>query len=310
VAVVLDAGGDCRKAKRLLRQKRPELIIMDCIAHQINLLTGDLFKFDSQLKVIAGKALNIVNWWNNHSFANAHLKTKQLALYGKTIALTTPAETRWASHGKTYASLLKSSQALKALTVEMNAELLERSGNRTSDKQKALHVLGLIDDRAFWSQLQVLSTFMEPLTVANLILQKNDTTLADALETFGRLMKSFKSFSPEYADVGKKIVEKLEARWLIMDQPLFILCYILDPEKRRQNFSTGEMSVSWVFLVRVVNDIYKRLFEKDPTTLLDEFMRYRSSQFPFDDNDATTTMPPKQFGSLLQRFVQSRRRSL
>lgn len=35
VAIVTDASGECRKAKKILRLKYPSLIILDCYAHQV-----------------------------------------------------------------------------------------------------------------------------------------------------------------------------------------------------------------------------------------------------------------------------------
>ncbi|KIJ14388.1 hypothetical protein PAXINDRAFT_40913, partial [Paxillus involutus ATCC 200175] len=44
VACTTDASGESAKAQRLLRQKLPHLVVPDCLAHQWNLIVGDLFK--------------------------------------------------------------------------------------------------------------------------------------------------------------------------------------------------------------------------------------------------------------------------
>jgi hypothetical protein len=36
VAIVTDASGKCRKARRILAQKYPWLIVLDCYAHQVS----------------------------------------------------------------------------------------------------------------------------------------------------------------------------------------------------------------------------------------------------------------------------------
>ena len=35
VAVVTDASGECRKARRILSLKYPEIVFLDCYAHQV-----------------------------------------------------------------------------------------------------------------------------------------------------------------------------------------------------------------------------------------------------------------------------------
>ena len=40
LAVVSDAGGEAAKARRLIRQWRPDIIVLDCMSHQFNLSVG------------------------------------------------------------------------------------------------------------------------------------------------------------------------------------------------------------------------------------------------------------------------------
>ena len=40
IAVVSDAAGECRKARRLIREARPDIITLDCFSHQFRLLVG------------------------------------------------------------------------------------------------------------------------------------------------------------------------------------------------------------------------------------------------------------------------------
>ncbi|EGO04877.1 hypothetical protein SERLA73DRAFT_149218 [Serpula lacrymans var. lacrymans S7.3] len=43
IAFTSDASGDSHKARKILCQDRPEIIVLDCYAHQINLIVGDYF---------------------------------------------------------------------------------------------------------------------------------------------------------------------------------------------------------------------------------------------------------------------------
>lgn len=35
VAIVTDASGECRKARRILRLKYPNIVVLDCYGHQV-----------------------------------------------------------------------------------------------------------------------------------------------------------------------------------------------------------------------------------------------------------------------------------
>ena len=39
VAVVTDASGECRKARKILALKYPDVIFLDCYAHQVRLIS-------------------------------------------------------------------------------------------------------------------------------------------------------------------------------------------------------------------------------------------------------------------------------
>jgi hypothetical protein len=47
IAVVSDGAGECRKAKRLIRQARPDIITVDCFSHQFNLLVAGIIQQQS-----------------------------------------------------------------------------------------------------------------------------------------------------------------------------------------------------------------------------------------------------------------------
>ena len=40
VAIVTDASGECRKARRILGRKYPWLVVLDCYSHQVRLPFG------------------------------------------------------------------------------------------------------------------------------------------------------------------------------------------------------------------------------------------------------------------------------
>ncbi|KAH8977152.1 hypothetical protein EDB92DRAFT_845925 [Lactarius akahatsu] len=76
IAFTTDASGESRKAQRLLRSERDNLVTPDCYAHQINLIVGDYFKTNGIAFLrYASEANDLITWlrsktcpyWTNQS---------------------------------------------------------------------------------------------------------------------------------------------------------------------------------------------------------------------------------------------------
>ena len=96
VGVVMDASGECWKAHRLLSLEYPDIVFLDCYAHQvsffvfvcphtnhvvqINLMVGDYFKSKAGVLEFADQASELITW--------LHSKTLILALTGSRGGIT------------------------------------------------------------------------------------------------------------------------------------------------------------------------------------------------------------------------------
>ncbi|KIK76263.1 hypothetical protein PAXRUDRAFT_110784, partial [Paxillus rubicundulus Ve08.2h10] len=98
VAWCTDASGESAKMRCLLVQKMPHLVVVDCWAHQINLIVGDIFKIKHHFVQIINDTLEVVKWFNNHGQALGLLQDAQMAKFGQILALILPVLTRWTSH--------------------------------------------------------------------------------------------------------------------------------------------------------------------------------------------------------------------
>ncbi|CAG8574242.1 4679_t:CDS:2 [Cetraspora pellucida] len=86
----------------------------------MNLCVGDIFKKDSNLKIITEEAIEVVTYFHRSDFFYSRLKDEQAAIYkGKYIALITPNDTCWNSHFYCFSSILKSKAALKNLMTKI-----------------------------------------------------------------------------------------------------------------------------------------------------------------------------------------------
>lgn len=99
-----------------MRVKYPDKIFLPCMAHQMNLVVGEIFKESNIYQQTSTNAIKIVSYFHSSSYFTGLLRNEQKEVYGKTISLATPGETRWNSFYFCFNSLLKSKAALKVNT--------------------------------------------------------------------------------------------------------------------------------------------------------------------------------------------------
>jgi hypothetical protein len=83
------------------------------MAHQMNLVVGDIFKASSQYKKVSKDAVRIVGYFHSSSYFTGLLRNEQKSCYNQTITLITPGETRWNSYCFCFNSILRTEAALK-----------------------------------------------------------------------------------------------------------------------------------------------------------------------------------------------------
>ena len=96
-----------------MRVEYQDKIFLPCMAHQMNLVFGDIFKESLKYKDASTKAIRIVSFFHMSSFFAGNLRDEQMAIYRKIIALSRPGDTRWNSYYFCFNSLLRTEAALK-----------------------------------------------------------------------------------------------------------------------------------------------------------------------------------------------------
>ncbi|KAF8703671.1 hypothetical protein RHS03_06185, partial [Rhizoctonia solani] len=157
IAWCTDASGESRAMRNRLVGHLPQLIMLDCYAHQINLIVGDYFKrLPAKLQVMDA-AYRLVHWFRNHSFALGLLRKCQAQEYnGRVLALILPVLTRWTAHYCAAARLLDVMHAIRICIAKHEAEILESAGPIHSDARKlAVSTLAIATASEFWEELLV-----------------------------------------------------------------------------------------------------------------------------------------------------------
>lgn len=98
-----------------MRIEYPNKVFLPCMAHQMNLIVGEIFKASDIYQQTSTKAVKIVSYFHSSAYFTGLLRNEQKSLYGKTIALATPGETRWCSYYFCFHSILKTEAALKVI---------------------------------------------------------------------------------------------------------------------------------------------------------------------------------------------------
>ncbi|KZT67494.1 hypothetical protein DAEQUDRAFT_673065, partial [Daedalea quercina L-15889] len=155
VAWCTDASGDGSKMCRLLVQRLPRIFVVDCWAHQINLVVGDIFKAASiQFKELLDDALEIIKWFNNHTRALGMLKDTMIVKLGKALCLILPVITHWTSHYLAVRQLIDAECVFVQLLLHKVDQLLLCAGDKDDAKEKAAEVIRKLEQPGFFARLR------------------------------------------------------------------------------------------------------------------------------------------------------------
>ncbi|GES82705.1 ribonuclease H-like domain-containing protein [Rhizophagus clarus] len=282
--LVSDSAGEYAAARRIMRVEYPNKVFLPCMAYQINLIVGEIFKESDIYQQTSIKAIKIVSYFHSSAYFTGLLRNEQKSLYGKTIALITPGETRWNSYYFCFHSILKTEAALKTLATKFAPERLEGPSTSRSGFQRQRHtstttkkflssdIISIINDSSFWSHLYELQSLILPLCAALNKLQKDMARLYEVVLAFGWVIKVFSDHSNE--KFSENMITRLERRWNQWEQPLLLLSLVFHLQYRVSLFN--KHFGQWV------NYYYQVWFNKVPQRILREYLSYQREKYPFD----------------------------
>lgn len=105
--------------RRQLRVEYPGKVFLPCMAHQMNLIMGDIFKASGQYKKVSKDAIQIISYFHSSTYFSGLLRNEQELCYNRTITLVTPGETRWNSYYFCFNSILRTEAALKVSKINI-----------------------------------------------------------------------------------------------------------------------------------------------------------------------------------------------
>ncbi|KIK76838.1 hypothetical protein PAXRUDRAFT_17906 [Paxillus rubicundulus Ve08.2h10] len=171
IACTIDASGESAKARCLLQRKFLHLVVPDCLAHQWNLIVGDLFKVKDN--------------YGDKTQVLALLHDIQIATIGKTLTIIQAILTQWLSHYLAYRHLLEVRPALELLVTKHENALL--TSGKWPACEKAATAIMTIKDAMFWHAIARWKNLLEPIALMTNIHQAAHAQLEYVVISFGFL---------------------------------------------------------------------------------------------------------------------------
>ncbi|KAH8101722.1 ribonuclease H-like domain-containing protein [Cristinia sonorae] len=266
IAWCSDAGGDSASMRRKLLQRYPWLIVLDCWAHQLNLVVGDYFKLKLPWMEWVDAATEVIKWFNNHSYALGLLRSQQLLATGKSLVLFLPVLTRWTSHYLAVQRLLALRGFLEACIALHKETLISVAGKTRNAREHATKIIEYVKNPVFWESLEKVKRDLQPLAVAANLMQGSSTRLDQVLLTLANLYRIF-SDPIHDAEVRVGVQASLQKRWAKnADQDVFILAVFLNPYIRNKLFRPGNPRLTSLELYGMASRVYGRVFRRPSST--------------------------------------------
>lgn len=118
-------------------------------------MLGDYYKTNPKVAMLVDAAVEVVRWFNNHSWCLEKLSEEQITTYQKSWALILPVITRWTSHFCSLSQLLQVNKALKLTATRHGEEFIEYVGHDAKKITKAKQVLNRVLDNNWWKELSM-----------------------------------------------------------------------------------------------------------------------------------------------------------
>jgi len=192
VSVSVSANVGAETALSLLH---PSIILVSCLAHQLNLLTGSAIGHES-LRAITTKFSLILSFFKRSTKYIGPLREIMDATMEKRLTFVKTGETRWYSHYGQARRLLNLKPALERFSNDYYADTtLLRTTNGAS-------VVDELRSRSFWGRQEVVTQLLLPIVKEIGIVERRDSNLADAAAAFGRLHAFYSQLEVDSATLG------------------------------------------------------------------------------------------------------------
>lgn len=216
---ISDNAGQCGRARRILALRHPYIVFMKCWAHQVNLMVGHLMKKSSFAEVCNSAVKCASDLTKSKSKWYAKLRNTCERIYGKsaTSTITTLGDTRWNSLQACFATQLRIKKACSVFVLE-----------HSDDPKFPQCLVDAWGNKSFWMRLEEAELLIRPLCDASFLMQREGNTMAHVLLLLINLYIGIGEFHGNEEHSASLTID-IEKRWKDVEQPLFVLCFLLHP---------------------------------------------------------------------------------
>uniref|UniRef100_A0A0W0F2I9 HAT C-terminal dimerisation domain-containing protein n=1 Tax=Moniliophthora roreri TaxID=221103 RepID=A0A0W0F2I9_MONRR len=293
VAIVADAAGESYKACLDFAKEFPEIIVVDCYAHQLNLVVGDYFKSDATCLQYVDTVTNLITWLRGKSMLKSLLQQAQDTANLPWLTIIHAVLTCWTSHYQAFRCLLQVCVPLESVILLEEARPRDKKliiiGKEAKDRAKKM--IENIQNPLMWHAITRIVRHLEPLAIATNVVQKAFCSLDTVLLTFGFLWHCYNKMLYERddrrrgteADLGiAAILQSLEKCWAKADQEVFVAAIILNPFFQSSPFSQDNIFFNIAGITALLSKLWKCFYYEDaPTALSIQIQAYLQQQGMF-----------------------------
>lgn len=219
--LITDNAANYKKARNLLAARYPNVLMLQCFAHQINLLTQKLLKLCDyevleQVRKLIAKIRNSYRYTYIYRQYCKHFYGREDGCSLHKIGMT-----RWNSAHRSLCSLLRCRNAVKKTC---NWIL---KNEKVPKKQKTDFENLFTLDKDFFTDCERMEFLLRPLVIASLTMQRRQATIAEVVQTFLLIYEYFNKVGD--TQLRELLLMDLESRWEQVEQPLFLLAFSLHP---------------------------------------------------------------------------------
>ncbi|KAG3194285.1 hypothetical protein PC128_g9498 [Phytophthora cactorum] len=234
-AVVTDNTATNQLVWSKLQQKHPTIFFHGCISHALHLTVKDLVQRLPWLGKLEENCRKLVRFFKKNQQRWYELKQLQ-HMEGK-LALVLPADTRWGTIERCFASVHQSEKILHAF-VTLRDFL---RGRNKEKKAKRRHTYDTVVAKDFVKQLEKALTSLSVLSAFQKAFEKDTKPPSDVYRMFLELSVQYNALSIPISDHGK-IRQILKERFDFIYGDAHGVVYLLDPRYHGQTWMTARKS--------------------------------------------------------------------
>jgi len=226
VAITTDTASNMKAAQDLLGVRYPEILMLGCASHIVNLTVNDIFALP-EIQNIWQKVLHIAKYFKGSYILIGLMNKYAEKLDIKRKALQLPGNTRWQGRFNTTNSVIANRAVLREVVADPDV-----LNNPTADqREKFLRVQEMILDYRFWEQAEALAGFLRPFLEVTLALEGVRPKASRIYAYFVWLSQiTYLATSLDIASV-KEIIGR---RFKQVHRPIYTIAYICDPSARAE----------------------------------------------------------------------------